>query len=199
MVRLKAGEQPPDGYEYLETVKAVHREDGLHKKLDFDEKGKQVDGEDLLAGLARRRYEKYGILHEDLHDHLSHINDSDTVRIAVWPRIDGDLTGDEKPTNNKIMAAPPEAENQMEAALQARSAVIVALKDLGAVIEESPEQALVVNASLSSGIINGLRKSESIGGIYLNKLEGILTLETPWLLLKQIRPWHLATPAQVSA
>ncbi|KAH8645562.1 peptidase S8/S53 domain-containing protein [Tricladium varicosporioides] len=176
IVRLDPGDQEPSDFDYVEFVKAIHREKGDPVDLAFDKKGDRVDGQKLLKDLQHRRYNKFGSLHETLFNHLERGKDSDRVDVVVWPRVQGDLTGYEKPNHGEIKEPPPEARDRMKEALRSRSDVVDILKKLGGTVKDTPEEALAIYASLTVSQARKLAKSDGIGKAFLDDRTGVLDL-----------------------
>lgn len=174
--RLEPGERAPPDFKYVEFVKAVHRQKGEQVHLAFDEKGEQVDGQAMLDDYQLRRYAKFGRLHETLFNHLEGGRDSDQVDVAVWPHIKEDLTNYKKPNHGEIKEPPQEARDLLKEAIRTRSAVVDKLKKLGAKVKDTPQETLVIYASLRADKVRDLAKSDDVSRIFLDDRTAIRDL-----------------------
>lgn len=164
--RLLPTENPPEGFKYVEFVKAVERKSNRPVALTFDESGNSIDGNSLLADLQRRQHAKYGCLDKVLFQHISSIKPSDQVDVVVWPQLKIDLTGYEKPNSGEIREPPDAARRLLEQALQRRSAAVSRLREVGAHVKETPEKLPFAYASVKAGDFPKLAKSNDIGKVF---------------------------------
>src|SRR5579859_4742288 len=88
--RLRPGTQALEGTEYLEVVKASIRDTNSPVSFAFDRYGQQVDGEQLLNQVHRRRLAKYGRIHESLYDRLQRTPLEGLIEVVVWPKVNKD-------------------------------------------------------------------------------------------------------------
>ena len=119
-VRLAVGEleveriapdgRPPSGY--VDVVKAVGRKDGEAHELAFDETGARVNLAELIAGVSRRRFERFGRLHETLWRRLEGATEDERVEIVVWPALAVPPAPYEKPAERR-MDTPPDGEREV--------------------------------------------------------------------------------------
>jgi hypothetical protein len=97
---------------HVDMVKAVGRKDGQAVELAFDEHGKRVNGADLLAGVARRRFAKFGRIHESLAKRLEKAKRDEPIDIVIWPRVDLLPAPYDKPVERRL-PEPPEGEREV--------------------------------------------------------------------------------------
>jgi hypothetical protein len=97
---------------HVDMVKAVGRKDGQPVELAFDERGKRVNGTELLAGVARRRLAKYGRIDETLARRLDRSKRDEAIDIVIWPRVDLLPAPYDKPVERHV-PEPPEGEREV--------------------------------------------------------------------------------------
>ena len=73
---------------YVDAFKAVSRKGRRPVQLAFDELGNTVDLDEVLAGLAKRRLDRFGKLHPALHEAVARGGD---VEVAVWLDVPDDV------------------------------------------------------------------------------------------------------------
>jgi hypothetical protein len=171
--RLEPGEGAPPTFNYVGFVKTVDRHNGRIESLAFNERGEQVDGNAIVEDYKNRRFAKLGTLDEALYDHLLDTKDEENVSIAVWPRFENDITGYEKPNSGEIREPPAAALVLLNEAVQARSTLVSMLKNLGATVEETPKEHLVIYASLKAAQIQQFAKTDSVLKIFHDDRTGV--------------------------
>lgn len=176
--RLVPGAMPQDSARYLELVKAVHREKGEPVSLAFDERGEQVDAAEILEQVQQRRFARFGRLHETLWAHLERTADDEVVDVVVWPQLEGDLTGYDKPTDRRLEEPPPQERELRAAARRSASAMARTLKRLGAELrdETTVDDVPAVHASLPAGRVRELAQSDAVGVVLLDDRTAITDL-----------------------
>lgn len=177
VTRLSPGERADGDGDYVEVVKAVHRDTGEPVDLAFDEHGERVDAEEVLRQVERRRAERFGRVHETLWEHLASVKDDERVPVVVWPRIEGDLTAYEKPEDSR-MEAPHPAEREMnERVARASDELGRVLAELGAVEEgRRDDDVPMVHASLTRAQIERLAREEAVGVVLLDDRTAVTDL-----------------------
>ncbi|KAK3311838.1 peptidase S8/S53 domain-containing protein [Apodospora peruviana] len=174
---LDGDQNPPTGTRSIEFVKAVHRTSGQPKDLAFDQDGVEVDGPKLLKEFRLRRFDEFGLVHQTLHSKLAAAKENDKFDVAVWPRIQFDLTGYEKPNKAEIKAPPPEGKALLDKAINSRNALVQKFQNIGVNVNKTPEEALAVHVTLTTAQIRTLAKDkEAIGNIFLDDPASVLDL-----------------------
>jgi hypothetical protein len=167
--RLEPGEKPTDGERYLEVVKAVHRDAGEPIDLAFDERGDRVDAEQVLLEVERRRAERFGAVHETLWEHLDRTADDERVDVIVWPRLEGDLTGYEKPSDRRSEQPHPAERELSERTRRAASDLLALLERFDADLREHPDDRVpVVHASMPAARVRELARADGVGAVFLD-------------------------------
>ncbi len=168
VTRLDSGETAPPNKHYVEFVKAVHRTSGEAKDLAFGQDGAEVDGRQLLKDFHLQRFEKFGPLHETLYREAAAAEDLDTFNVAVWPRIEHDITGYEKPSEGETKELPAETKALLGKAVESRALVVEKMQKMGVDVKQTPEHALVVLATLTAAQVKELAKDKAIGKMFLD-------------------------------
>jgi hypothetical protein len=193
--RLAPGTDTTDGGRYLELVKAVHRDTGERVELAFDEDGRSVDAAAILDDLGRRRTELFGRMHETLWDHLRAAKESDRVDVVIWPRINHDLSGYQKPTDRPMTEPHPEARRSLDAVRRSRAGLDEALariagpdaqrrtrpaakgrgRDMAIDVDvdvagrlDDNDVVPAIHATLTIAQIRALAESDAVGGLFLD-------------------------------
>jgi hypothetical protein len=83
---LAPGEAKPQGTTLVERLKAVDVDTEKPVDLAFGEKGEPANPNQLPEALHKRRFEKFGRIHETLWKRIEGRPSSDEVNVIVWPR-----------------------------------------------------------------------------------------------------------------
>jgi hypothetical protein len=127
--RLAPGTTSKTGH--VDVIKAVDRTSGALVELAFDQDGSKVDIHELLDGVAKRRADKFGRLHETLWARLEGAKDDDRLDIVIWPRLELPPAPFEKPSDQRL-EVPPEGERELaEITRRARAELRDVLKRAG--------------------------------------------------------------------
>ena len=86
---------------YVDAFKAVSRKGRRPVQLAFDEKGNAVDLDEVLAGVAKRRLERFGKLHPALHEAVA--------RGGTWRSRSGSTSPTTYPSRRRNAARPSAA------------------------------------------------------------------------------------------
>jgi hypothetical protein len=113
--RLSPGEEARGGH--VDVLKTVHRETGAADELAFDERGEVVDLGQQLADLAKRRWQKYGALHETLYERVEQAKDGERLPVVIWPRFVLAPAPYAKPEDRRSVE-PPAGERKVAASLE---------------------------------------------------------------------------------
>ncbi|MGW5239315.1 S8 family serine peptidase [Monashia sp. NPDC004114] len=164
----------PDG-PYIDVFKAEDRRRRRRTPVDlaFDDRGSEVDVNEALLQLARRRREAFGRVHPALHELLTQ---QDLVPVAVWLATDDDPERVEKSTKRATLRRPrPElaTERRWRAAVER---VRPTLEDLGLEVQRVDERAPVIFGVMRSHAVRELADNEAVAAVFLHSEEGILDL-----------------------
>jgi hypothetical protein len=196
--RIDPGQRAADGERYVEIIKAVHRDRGDAVDLAFDEGGNRVEAGQLLGELEQRRAKRFGKLHETLWRHLETVPDDAPVDVVVWPRIDVDLTGYDKPTDRRL-TEPPAAEREHAAvAKRAMSSLSRSLTRLGVEVrarraggtgranggdsadrdgrDRGTDDVPMLELTIPAKQVRELAKADAVGAVFLNDRTAITDL-----------------------
>ncbi|OBT39610.1 hypothetical protein VE00_10742 [Pseudogymnoascus sp. WSF 3629] len=161
------------GFIYVGFIQALHHQNGNHVSLAFDERGKEVDGKAILEDYHHRQFAKFGHLHKTVYDQLHLSNSSQDINVAIWPEFNMDLTGYEKPNVGEIIEPPAAARVLIDDAVKVRSAIVRVIKKLGARVEETPAEQLIIYASLKVSQALKLAQTDGVGQVFLDDRTGI--------------------------
>jgi hypothetical protein len=191
--RIDPGVRAADGERYLEIIKAVHRDKGEAVDLAFDESGNRVNAEEVLRDLDQRRAKRFGKLHETLWRHLENTRDDQPVDVVVWPRIETDVTGYEKPTDRRMTEPPAAEREQAEVAKRAMSSLARTLTRLGVDVKAArtgrgdradgadgadriDDDVPMVEITVPAKQVRELAKADAVGAVFLNDRTAITDL-----------------------
>ena len=187
MVRLRIEEldtvrlpvdRRPDG-PFVDVFKATDRESGRPVAFAADQDGNEVDIDEIGRELGRRRAEKYGKLHPELHRRLEEAHPDDRVHVAVWLRVDPEvfdeharlkLTGEER-------EPPPHARRQREHITRAIRGLAEQLEQRRAEDVRPSRMAPTVRAVLPAEQIRELAEDERVAALFLYDPEGVDDLD----------------------
>jgi len=181
-IRLSPGETPPEGFRVVEMFKVVDVESGRPDQICLDDDGNTIDGEKLLSDVSRRRWAKYGRVHETLWHHIRTLKDKDNehVDIVVWPLITQSVAHYQKIDGPETQL--PDEEKRLRAHHHNMCLEIVEeLETVGAHVPESPanippeHRGLIVDvhATIMAKHVETLAQSNSVGAILLDDRNGI--------------------------
>lgn len=171
--KLLPGQSALPGFIYVGFIQALHHQNGNHVSLAFDERGKEVDGKAILEDYHHRQFAKFGHLHKTVYDQLHLSNSGQDINVAIWPEFNMDLTGYEKPNVGEIIEPPAAARVLIDDAVKVRSAIVRVIKNLGARVEETPPEQLIIYASLKVSQALKLAQTDGVGQVFLDDRTGI--------------------------
>jgi hypothetical protein len=170
-IRRLAMDGIPDGA-YVDVFKAEERGSSKPVQLAFDERGRKVDVDKLLAQVASRRLEAYGRVHPVLHETMSR---QKVVPVAVW-FADDEREQVEK-SSKRATARRPKAELEAVKRWQASAERLrPAVEALGLEIDRVDEHAPVMYGVASSAAVRELAGHEAVAMVFLHSEEGVLDL-----------------------
>jgi hypothetical protein len=154
---------------YVEVFKATRRQTGQPLKLAFDQTGARVDFEAMLRKMAKRRWQRFGKLHEHLYERLRTCKATAKLRIAVWLKVpplelDKPATG----SSEHVMSLPRE---HVAAIAQARERFV---RTAGVDLRFTPDGvAPVVYADVPARQVRALAAHPDVAGVFLVNPRGI--------------------------
>ncbi|MGW5365979.1 S8 family serine peptidase [Actinopolymorpha pittospori] len=161
----------PDG-PFVEVFKAEDRRRSTPVQLAFDERGRRVDVDELLAQLANRRLEAFGRVHPALHETMQQ---QATVPVAVW------LANDEREWVEKSPKRATLRRPRTDVATARRWRAIAerlrpTVEALGLEIQRVDEHAPVIYGVMRSSAVRELADHDAVAAVFLHSEEGILDL-----------------------
>jgi len=166
------------GGKYIEVMKGEDRGTKTPVALAFDESGRQVDVERILAGLAVARAKTFGKLHEHLYNTARKANSNTRLRVAVWLRTDLKLFDDVlRPRKGTPRTRPPHVARLRQAIAEATRRSMPVLEELKARQIRASRTAPVVFADLTKSALDKLAASDDVVGLFLYDPKGIDDLD----------------------
>ena len=178
--RLAPGERSEKGG-HIDMLKTVDRTTGDAVDLAFDEHGSKVDADELVRGVARRRFEKFGRLDETLWARLeAEKKGGKSIDVIIWPRLDAPPAPYDKPSDRRIEEAPEGERGVQEMARRASDELRSLLKRSRVKVhraDAADEDGLpFIRASATVEQIRELARSDVVGVIHLDDTTEILDL-----------------------
>jgi hypothetical protein len=140
-------------------------------QLAYDERGREVDLDERLADMEKRRWERYGKLHPALHER---IREGGQVEVMVWLAVP-DLEPVEKSTRGETKK-PPAVEEQRRAVFGDMAERFAAQLSGDAEVVRIDDVAPVVVVSLPAELVREMAESDLVAGVFLHRTEGIVDL-----------------------
>ena len=168
--------EPPRG-RYVELMKASDRRTGMALSFGFDESGRSVEPDEVLAQVERARLERFGKLDETLDRLLRETRDDKPVAVAIWARTD-DFDPPEKSAREAITEkrAVEFWTRQAELFSASVDGVSAEVKELGGRARPDP-LAPVVYARLERRAIRDLARSDRVAAVFAYDPRGFDDLE----------------------
>ncbi len=175
--RLGTADKVPAGAQWVEVVKAADRTSGAATEMAFDARGRRVDAGELLDGVAKRRVEKFGKLHETLFDHIAGMNAGDTVDVVLWPSIDRHLTGYDKPAKGAIDSPLPAQREQDRELAERAKALAEMIEQRGGTVTRGPDEDVpTVHATMRVADLRRVATADEVGIALLDDTSEVLDL-----------------------
>ncbi|KAJ6126115.1 hypothetical protein N7471_010608 [Penicillium samsonianum] len=171
--KLLPGVTAPSGFQYVAFVQALNDQDDSPVSLAFNEKGEQIDGKSILERFHQGQFAKFGRLHEILRRKITNIRASQDINVAVWPEFELDLTGYDKPNEGEIREPPAAARALIADAVNVRSAIVKAMKDLGVMVKETPPEQLFIYVSPNVSQLPNIEQIHGVGQIVFDDRTGV--------------------------
>jgi hypothetical protein len=172
-------DQPARG-SFVELIKATDRESGEPVSMAFDEAGKRVDADRILADRERQRLGEGGKMHPAVHDRLRRTKADDWVHVAVWADHEEEIDPDEKREAERAAQedrAPRFAARRQKAMQERAIRLGKAVKELRGRDVRVDDAAPVVFARLQRRALEELAGRDEVAGIFLYEPEGIEDLD----------------------
>jgi len=174
VTRLAPGESAEGGH--VDVLKTVHRKTGMPAELAFDERGKAVDIGQRLAELAKRRWAKYGALHETLHARVENAKDSERFDVVIWPRIVLPAAPYDKPADRRSLE-PPAGERKLVAALRKPAAALreaLQRRKLSLPREAGADESMpFLRLRASAAQLRDLARDKAVGAVHFDDVSAI--------------------------
>ena len=175
--RIEPGGRSDRGH--VDVVKAVDRDTGEAIELAFDQDGSRVDIDKLLEAVAKRRFEKFGRVHETLWARIEGMGDRDRIDIVIWPRLDLPPAPFEKQSDEPLREAPPNERKIAETVRRSKGELAAALKRSEVALrrsEDGDESDPFLRATATAGQIRDLARSDAVGVILYDDTSEIADL-----------------------
>ena len=157
---------------YVELLKGENRRKNVPVALAFDQSGRAVDAERLLAEAEVTRARTYGKLHEELYRAMREGRPNERMPVAIWLWTDPQLLDRTRPTRavrRKPRSLEP-AQRAIEQAVKRGTAVLSRLKARTIRISRT---APVIFARLTRDEVKALAADKSVSALFLYDPEGI--------------------------
>jgi hypothetical protein len=167
----------PEG-KYIDFVKAADRRSGEPTAFEFDQDGRQVDGESRLAEHQKALASKLGKVHPALDAATRSAKRGARLLVDVWFDIEeSEPSAADRPLHDcDVDAAGRRAEElrqQMQEQIRERAA---SLGD-NVVVVNVDEAAPVITIRVPASAVRELAAREEVGGLFLHEEEGIEDLD----------------------
>jgi hypothetical protein len=167
------GDRRPAG-RFIEIMKAAHRTTGAPVRVAFDQSGRRVDPDAILARIAKNRARRFGKLHESLHARVEKLGASARIPVAIWLHCDEALEPAEKKVRGETKAPSRQALSRSKAI-----AKVVGEFAPGLVTEHrvrghrADPSAPVVYASLTREQVRSIAARPEVAGLFFHETGGV--------------------------
>lgn len=165
----------PEG-RYIEVMKGVDRRTDKPVALSFDQSGRPVDAERLLAEIAVARARQFGRMHESLYRAREAATGNRRLPVAVWFETDPSILEVERPMRGQ-KERPRSAVQQRAAIERATRSGLQRIEELKGRVRRVSRAAPVVFAELSAQELDRLARDKSVAGLFLHDPRGIDDLD----------------------
>jgi hypothetical protein len=184
MVRLRVGKLDTERLSlytraegrYIEVMKGVDRRTNTSVALSFDQSGKPIDAQRLLAEIAVARAKRFGRMHEALYRAREAVKGNQRLPVAVWFESDPAMLEVERSTRGQ-KERPRSAAKQQAAIERATRSGLQRIEELKGRVRRVSKAAPVVFAELSATELDRLARDKSIAGLFLHDPRGIDDLD----------------------
>jgi hypothetical protein len=157
---------------YIEVLKGEDRRTGRAVSLAFDQNGRRVKADRILAKIAAARAKTFGKLHEELYEALRTARRDARFRVAVWVKTDPGLFEVERPTR-AVSRRPRQLAAQVKGLIGATGGCLRMLEHLKARRLRASRTAPVVFAEVSRAELEELTAADAVLGIFLHDPTGV--------------------------
>jgi hypothetical protein len=184
IVRIRVGKSgterlslyaPAEG-RYLEVIKGANRQTNASVSLAFDQSGKPVDVDRILAASEAARARELGRMHETLFRARQAAKGGARLPVAVWIATDPVLLEVDRPTRGQ-KSRPRYVAAQQAAIQRATQTGLRLVEELKGRVKLVSKAAPVVFADLSGDQLDRLARNKAIAGLFLHDPRGIDDLE----------------------
>lgn len=163
---------------YIDFVKATDRRSGAPVALAFDQDGRAVDGEALLAEHRKAFADKAGKIHPALEGAVRSSRATANLMVDVWFDIDEapPEAADRPLHEGDADAAARRGEELRQQTMERVAKIASSLGDSFKVIE-ADDAAPVVTVKMPAGAVRELADRDEVAGLFLHEVEGIEDLD----------------------
>jgi Subtilase family len=161
---------------YIEVMKGVDRRTEAPVSLAFDQSGKRIDAEQVLARIEVARAKEFGRMHESLFKVRQNAKANSRLPVAVWFNTDASLL--------EVSRSMRSQKQRPQTAVRQRAQIERATKDGVSFIEQHDGRvrrvskvAPVVFADLSATQLDRMARNPSVAGLFLHDPRGIEDLD----------------------
>lgn len=165
---------------YIEFYKAIDRKKGLPVSFEFDQNGKEVDGEKILESHRAKLNSKFGKIHPTLFSLISSNSNkpAKTVVVDIWYEIDEpEAMSSDRALNECEKEANTKRDKNLRQEMRDRSEKFSKSIEGKLKILNVDDMAPVITAIIESSSIRELAANKEIVGILLHETEGIEDLD----------------------
>ncbi|MGH7491836.1 MAG: S8 family serine peptidase [bacterium] len=174
--RLSADSLP--GGRYLDFVKATDRQSGEPVALAFNQDGREVDGEALLADHLKALADKLGKIHPVLDAVVRSAKRGDRLLVDAWFDLHEDEpNAADRPLQDCDLNAAVRRAEELQQRMQERTRELVASLGENVKVVRVDETAPVVTIQVPASAVRQLAARDQIAGLFLHEEEGIDDLD----------------------
>ena len=156
---------------FIDVFKAEDRRSHRAEQLAYDHKGRPVDLDAQLARLAKRRRERYGVIHPTLHDAMERGTPDTSMTVAVWLHVPDEPLPEK--SSQRALRQPPSAElERRERWKSVGSRFAGDARRVHLEVERIDEAAPVIFGRIPAGRIAELANSNDVAAVFLYEPEG---------------------------
>lgn len=162
------------GGRYIEVMKAANRKTGAPVRLAYDQSGRKIDADAVLARIQRKRARRFGKLHEDLHARVRKLGPRARIAVAIWLQCEAALVPEKKKERGETKAPPRQARSRDKAIAKTIRAFALGLeKEQRLRAHRADPSAPVLYANLTRKQIETLAARREVAGVFLHETTGI--------------------------
>lgn len=166
------------GGEYIDFIKATNRRSGEPVALEFDQDGRQVDGEARLAEYQKALASKLGKLHPVLDAVIRSVKPGEGLLVDVWFDIDeGEPSAADRPLNDCDTDTAVRRAEELQQRMQEQTRKMADLMGEKVEVVNVNEAAPVVTIRVPASVVRDLAARDEVVGLFLHEVEGIEDLD----------------------